>query len=223
MAFFCAWMLISGLDADENPFWKRETVMKEIIWFGRGGQGAVVAAQILAESAYLEGFKGVTSAPTFGPERRGAPVTASTRISEDPNRMFSQVEMADIAIVLDDTLLGVVDVKGRIRKGGTIIINTSCKPEDAAISGDFDVATVDATGIALKLRLLKEGAPVINTPLLGAFAKARGSYPWRTSRRPFAASSRDGGLAELRDGAGGLRGTVTRKLKDKANKEAEQG
>jgi len=148
--------------------------MKEIIWFGRGGQGAVVAAQILAESAYLEGFKGVTSAPTFGPERRGAPVTASTRISEDPIRMFSQVEMADIAIVLDDTLLGVVDVKGRIRKGGTIIVNTSCKPEEVAISGDFDVAVVDATGIALKLRLLKEGAPVINTPLLGAFAKATG-------------------------------------------------
>ena len=76
--------------------------MKEVIWFGRGGQGAVVAAQILAESAYLEGFRGVTSAPTFGPERRGAPVTASTRISEDPIRMFSQVEMADIAIVLDE-------------------------------------------------------------------------------------------------------------------------
>ncbi len=148
--------------------------MKEVIWFGRGGQGAVVAAQILAESAYLEGFKGVTSAPTFGPERRGAPVTASTRISEDPIRMFSQVEMADIAIVLDDTLLGVVDVTGRVRKGGTIIINTSCKPEDTAINGDFDVATVDATGIALKLRLTKEGAPVINTPLLGAFAKATG-------------------------------------------------
>ena len=148
--------------------------MKEVIWFGRGGQGAVVAAQILAESAYLEGFKGVTSAPTFGPERRGAPVTASTRISKDPIRMFSQVEMADIAIVLDDTLFGVVDVKGRIRKGGTIIINTACKPEDAGITGDFDVATVDATGVALKLRLTKEGAPVINTPLLGAFAKATG-------------------------------------------------
>jgi 2-oxoacid:acceptor oxidoreductase gamma subunit (pyruvate/2-ketoisovalerate family) len=88
--------------------------------------------------------------------------------------MFSQVEMADIAIVLDDTLFGVVDVKGRVRKGGTIIINTACKPEEAGISGDFDVATVDATGIALKLRLTKEGAPVINTPLLGAFAKATG-------------------------------------------------
>ena len=148
--------------------------MKEIIWFGRGGQGAVVAAQILAESAYLEGFKGVTSAPTFGPERRGAPVTASTRISEEPIRMFSQVEMADIAVVLDETLLGVVDVKGRIRKGGTVIINTSCNPGDVGINGDFDVATVDATGIALKLRLMKEGAPLINTPMLGAFAKATG-------------------------------------------------
>ncbi|HQL90011.1 MAG TPA: 2-oxoacid:acceptor oxidoreductase family protein [Syntrophales bacterium] len=148
--------------------------MKEIIWFGRGGQGAVVAAQILAESAYLEGFKGVTSAPTFGPERRGAPVTASTRISEEPIRMFSQVETADIGIVLDETLLGVVDVKGRIRKGGILIINTACKPEDTIVNGDFDVAVVDATGIAVKLRLTKEGAPLINTPMLGAFAKATG-------------------------------------------------
>jgi len=148
--------------------------MKEIIWFGRGGQGAVVAAQILAESAYLEGFKGVTSAPTFGPERRGAPVTASTRISEEPIRMFSQVETADIGIVLDETLLGVVDVTGRVRKGGTIIINTCSKPEEAGIEGDFDVAVVDATGIAIKLRLTKEGAPLINTPMLGAFAKATG-------------------------------------------------
>ena len=148
--------------------------MKEVIWFGRGGQGAVVAAQILAESAYLEGFRGVTSAPTFGPERRGAPVTASTRISKDPIRMFSQVEMADIAIVLDETLLGVVDVKGRIRKGGTVLINTCAKPEDMGFDADVDVATVDATGIALKLRLTKEGAPVINTPMLGAFAKATG-------------------------------------------------
>lgn len=88
--------------------------------------------------------------------------------------MFSQVEMADIAIVLDETLLGVVDVKGRIRKGGIVIINTCRKPEEAGINGDFDVATVDATGIALKVRLTKEGAPLINTPMLGAFAKATG-------------------------------------------------
>ncbi len=153
---------------------ERTDNMKEIIWFGRGGQGAVVAAQILAESAYLEGFRGVTSAPTFGPERRGAPVTASTRISEEPIRMFSQVEMGDIAVVLDETLLGVVDVKGRIRKGGTVIVNTCAKPESLGFAADVDVAAVDATGIALKLRLMKEGAPVINTPMLGAFAKATG-------------------------------------------------
>lgn len=153
---------------------ERTDNMKEIIWFGRGGQGAVVAAQILAEAAYLEGFKGVTSAPTFGPERRGAPVTASTRISEEPIRMFSQVEMADIAVVLDETLLGVVDVKGRIRKGGTVIVNTCAKPESLGFAASVDVAAVDATGIALKLRLMKEGAPVINTPMLGAFAKATG-------------------------------------------------
>ena len=116
--------------------------------------------------------------------------------------MFSQVEMADIAIVLDDTLLGVVDVTGRVRKGGTIIINTSCKPEDTAINGDFDVATVDATGIALKLRLTKEGAPVINTPLLGAFAKATGIVSLENIEKALRSKlPAGGGVAELRDGA----------------------
>jgi len=73
-------------------FWERkEMAMHEIIWHGRGGQGVVLAAQILAESAYIQGFPGVTSAPTFGPERRGAPLTASTRISDGPIRTFSQI------------------------------------------------------------------------------------------------------------------------------------
>jgi len=148
--------------------------MQEILWHGRGGQGVVVAAQILAEAAYLQGFKGVTSAPTFGPERRGAPVTASTRISDEPIRTFSQIEQADIAVVLDDTLFKVVDVLSRLKEGGLIIINTPLPADQTGINGCFDIATVDATGIALKHYLTKEGAPVINTPLLGAVARATG-------------------------------------------------
>ncbi len=98
--------------------------MVEVIWHGRGGQGVVIAAQILAESAYLQGFKGVTSAPTFGPERRGAPLTASTRISDTAIRTFSQIEKADIAVVLDPSLFGVVDIVGSLKPKGLLIINT---------------------------------------------------------------------------------------------------
>jgi len=148
--------------------------MKEILWHGRGGQGVVIAAQMLAEAAYLQGFRGITSAPTFGPERRGAPVTASTRISDEPIRTFSQIEQADIAVVLDDTLFKVVDIRSRLKEGGLMIINTPRPVEEIDFNGCFDIATVDAVGIALKHYLTKEGAPVINTPLLGAVAKATG-------------------------------------------------
>ena len=86
----------------------------EIRWHGRGGQGAISSAQILAQAAYCAKFRGVTSAPSFGAERRGAPVTASTRLSPEPLRIFSQIEFPDIVIVLDDTLLTV-----RERHGGT--------------------------------------------------------------------------------------------------------
>lgn len=149
-----------------------ETLMHEIIWHGRGGQGVVVAAQILAEAAYLQGYKGVTSAPTFGPERRGAPLTASTRISETPLRTFSQIEFADIAVVLDSSLLKVVDVQNAVKNGGLIIINTNLQPENFCLRNDIKIAVVDAVQVALKFHLVKEGAPVVNTPLLGAFARA---------------------------------------------------
>ncbi len=148
--------------------------MHEVIWHGRGGQGVVVAAQILAEAAYLEGFKGVTSAPTFGPERRGAPLTASTRISEKPIRIFSQIEKADTIVVIDETIFTVVDILSQLKDGGMIIINTHLSPDRFNIETRFKVATVDAVGIAVKNYLMKDGFPVLNTPMLGAFAKITG-------------------------------------------------
>jgi len=148
--------------------------MYEVIWHGRGGQGVVVAAQILAESAYLQGFKGVTSVPTFGPERRGAPLTASTRISYEPIRTFSQIEQADAAVVLDESLLTVVNIVGTIKKGGLLIINTPFPANKFDTSGCQKIATVNAADIALRYRLIRDGALIINTPLLGAFSRASG-------------------------------------------------
>lgn len=148
--------------------------MREVIWHGRGGQGVVLAAQILAESAYCRGSGGVTSAPTFGPERRGAPVTASTRISDEPIRTFSQIESADIAVVIDPTLLSMVDILGRLKDEGIIIINSPLPPDEVDIGGCATVATVDASGIARETGLTIGGIPVINTPMLGAIARATG-------------------------------------------------
>ncbi|MCX7634702.1 MAG: 2-oxoacid:acceptor oxidoreductase family protein [Syntrophales bacterium] len=148
--------------------------MYEIIWHGRGGQGVVIAAQLLAEAAYLDNFQGVTATPTFGPERRGAPVAASNRIAAEPIRTFSQIEQADFTIVIDETLFSVVDILSRQKKGGIIVINTAAAAEAVPVSDEYRVAVVDAASIALKNHLIREGAPVVNTPMLGAFAKASG-------------------------------------------------
>lgn len=148
--------------------------MHEILWHGRGGQGVVLAAQILAEAAYIQGFRGVTSAPTFGPERRGAPLTASTRIADEPIRTFSQVAPADIAVILDPSLLDVATGEGMLRENGLVIVNTPLGPEKIGINGSFAVATVDAAGIAREHHLSVGGVPVVNTPLLGTFCRASG-------------------------------------------------
>ena len=101
-------------------------------------------------------------------------MTASTKIAKEPIRVFSQIDRAGVVVVLDETILDVVDVMGQARKGAVVVINTQLAPEAFCLNGCGDVATVDATGIAIDHHLIKEGAPVINTPLLGALAKATG-------------------------------------------------
>jgi 2-oxoacid:acceptor oxidoreductase gamma subunit (pyruvate/2-ketoisovalerate family) len=145
--------------------------MYEIIWHGRGGQGVVLASEVLAEAAYLQGYKGVTSAPTFGPERRGAPLAASTRISHEPIRTFSQIEHADIAVVLDDSLFKVVDIWGRLKEGGIMVINSSAPPGESSIVKRVTIIWIDAAAVAREHRLTAGGAPVVNTPLLGALVR----------------------------------------------------
>lgn len=144
----------------------------EIRWHGRGGQGAVSSAQILAQAAYRGGYKGVTSAPTFGAERRGAPVSASTRLSLAPLRIFSQIEQPDVVIVLDDTLLGYGMPIVGLSEGGWLIVNTHRRPEELEYNGRFKVATVDATQVAQEMGLVVAGSVIVNTAMLGAFAKA---------------------------------------------------
>ena len=145
-------------------------MLKEIRIHGRGGQGGVTAAELLAHAAFAEG-KWVQAIPFFGAERRGAPVKAFARISDKPISIRSQVYNPDYVLVLDSTLLEVIDVTEGLKKDGIIVVNTTKKPEELGIKG-YRVATVDATGIALELKLLVAGLPVLNTSMLGAFAKA---------------------------------------------------
>ncbi len=148
--------------------------ISEVRWHGRGGQGAVTAAHIMAEAAFLHGYQGVTSVPAFGAERRGVPVTASTRFAHRAVRVYSQIETPDVAVVLDETLLSDPIVTEGLKADGWLIVNSSLKPEHLGIAGEFNVATADATRICRELGLTLAGLVLVNTAILGAFSRATG-------------------------------------------------
>ena len=147
--------------------------MYEVRFHGRGGQGAVTAANILAIAAVKQGFH-AQAFPYFGVERRGAPVQAFTRIDDKRIDVRMNVYEPDAVVVLDPTLMSVVDVTQGLKKGGIIVINTAKKPEDLNFPG-YKVATVNATEIALKHRLGSQAAPIVNTAILGAYSRAIGN------------------------------------------------
>jgi pyruvate ferredoxin oxidoreductase gamma subunit len=150
------------------------TTSHEIRWHGRGGQGAVTSAKLLAEAAFQSGFAGVMSQPSFGAERRGAPITASTRLAGEPIRVLSQVTEPDIVVVLDDSLLGVANAAAGLVEGGTVIVNTPRSAVELGIGGGARVVTSDVTGAAEAAELIVGGQPMVSTAILGAFAAATG-------------------------------------------------
>jgi len=144
----------------------------EIRWHGRGGQGAITAAKIVAQAAYLDGYRGVTAAPSFGAERRGAPVSASTRISPDPVMVMSQVEEPDVVVVLDHTLLKYHEVTSGLGRDGWLVVNSWQPPHELHVKGGFKIATADATRVCRDLGLVLAGLTLVNTAILGAFVRA---------------------------------------------------
>ena len=148
--------------------------MFEVRFHGRGGQGAVTAANILAIAAFKEG-KYVQAFPIFGVERRGAPVAAFFRMDDKPIDIKTQIYEPDTVVVLDPTLIDVVDITGGLKNKGTIVINTKKKPEDFNFNMDARVITVDATTIAVSNRLGSQTNPIVNTAILGAYSKALGN------------------------------------------------
>jgi len=151
--------------------------MIEVRFHGRGGQGAVIASNILAEAGFLEG-KEVAAFPFFGVERRGAPVTAYTRLAQEKIRIKSGIYSPDFVVVLDPSLLKAVDVAEGLKPGGLVLINSKSSPDalrkDLGLAEDKKLATVNATDIAIKHRLGSKAQPIVNSSVLGAFAKASG-------------------------------------------------
>ena len=95
----------------------------EIRWHGRGGQGAKTACLLLADAAFDSG-KYVQGFPEYGPERQGAPITAYNRITDAPCKVHSNIYKPDYVVVVDETLLGTVDVTAGLSEDGAVIINT---------------------------------------------------------------------------------------------------
>lgn len=147
--------------------------MIEIRFHGRGGQGSVIASNILAEAAFKEG-KSVQSFPYFGTERRGAPVAAYTRISDHAIRIKHAIYSPDYVIVLDPTLIRRVHVTDGLKNGGSILINSDMGPESFNFKGDYKVATIDASHIAASHGLGTKLSPIVNTAVLGAFSRFAG-------------------------------------------------
>ena len=144
--------------------------MKEIRIHGRGGQGAVTGSEILAEAAMREG-KYSQSFPTFGAERRGAPLVAFTRIDDKPIRLRCQVYEADYLIILDLSIIQHQDLTIGLKPWGTVVINTPLSAEEVEGTGIImkgRTCVVDASSIAMEFL----GSPIPNTVILGAFSAA---------------------------------------------------
>jgi len=143
--------------------------MIEIRLHGRGGQGAVTSAELLALASINEG-KYAQAFPSFGPERRGAPVVAFCRISDEKIRVRAVIAHPDIVLVLDPSILRLVDVSDGLKQEGVLVTNTRFSPEEIKkeLGVKTRLAVVDATKIARE----ELGLPITNTTMLGALLKA---------------------------------------------------
>lgn len=148
--------------------------MKEIRWHGRGGNGGFTAARLLGHAAAIHNGMYAQAFPSFGPERRGAPVLGFTRISNQPITDHSKVYVCDCVIILDETLIDTVDVLEGVKEDSVVVINSTLPVTHFMKRPKFDkvkqVVVIDATGLALK----ELGANIVNTIMMGAAVGATG-------------------------------------------------
>jgi len=161
----------------------KEKSLIEIRWHGRGGQGAVTSAEMLAQAAIAEG-KYAQAFPSFGPERRGAPVQAFNRVdSREPVRIRVDITQPDCVVVLDPSLLAKVKVTSGLKEGGWVVVNT--RKTASEIKNEFGinypVATVNAGKIAREVL----GVNIVNTTMLGAVLKVTGIVDKKSTYAPL--------------------------------------
>ncbi len=154
--------------------------MKEIRIHGRGGQGAVLAAELLVVAAF-EDQKYGQAFPAFGGERRGAAVQAFIRVDDHPIRLRYRVNNPDWLIVLDPTLLDMVDVLQGLKPDGLVLINSEKSPVSLGWTQEALICSIPATRIALEVM----GQPLVNSAMLGAFSAATGAVSLAAVQKAF--------------------------------------
>lgn len=144
--------------------------MIEIRLHGRGGQGAVTSAELLAIAAIQQG-KYAQAFPNFGPERRGAPVMAFIRISDEPIRNRHMIHNPDLVMVLDPSILRLVDVTSGLKEDGILVTNSKHSADELRkeLGIQCKIGAVNANKIAVE----ELGLPITNTTMLGSLLKAR--------------------------------------------------
>jgi pyruvate ferredoxin oxidoreductase gamma subunit len=164
--------MVGVSDTREAPSETR--TLTEIRWHARGGQGAVTAAKMVAELALGQG-KYFQAFPEYGPERSGAPIVAFTRVSDEPIRLYCGVEHPQVVIVLDQSLLNVIDVTHGAVEDAVILVNSEDTPAELRACHDLEggrLFTVAATRIAVETI----GRPIPNAPMVGALTRATGFF-----------------------------------------------
>jgi len=147
----------------------------EITFFSRGGQGGVTSCQLLAQMAFVEGFKDVMSIPQIGAERRGAAIRAFLIIANHEIRRVSAVTDPDVVMVFDESLLNLPPIVDAIpKKNCKVIVNAENLSEENRLSRNIELYSFPGTSIALALDLMLEGSPLVNVPILGAFSQVTG-------------------------------------------------
>ena len=149
--------------------------MQEIRFHGRGGQGAVIGSEVLAHAFFIEG-KYVQAFPSFGVERRGAPVTAFCRVDDKLINLRNQIYEPDHIVILDPTLIETAGVTEGLKKNGAIVVNGKQGPNyyRELLGPLYQLYVVDAASIAARHKLGSPSNPIVNTAILGAFAKGTG-------------------------------------------------
>ncbi|MCX8043416.1 MAG: pyruvate ferredoxin oxidoreductase subunit gamma [Desulfobacterota bacterium] len=156
--------------------------MMEIRFHGRGGQGAVTSAELVALAAISEGNY-AQAFPSFGPERRGAPVLSFVRIDSSKIRARYEIREPDVVVVLDPSLVEVAQVTAGIKPNGIVVVNTkkSISEFKQRYGINIRTAVVDATGIARDLL----GVPITNTTMIGALVRATGAIALESLIEPL--------------------------------------